>query len=85
VSSIIRRFATDRILESFGLLKESSMMTAPQDEEPGFETDVNELPDDDKGPEDTLEDKPIADKQNSNDLEDAQKEGAEEREEGGLY
>lgn len=41
MSSIIRRFATDRILESFGLLKESSMMTAPQDEEPGFETDVN--------------------------------------------
>lgn len=61
------------------------MMTAPQDEEPGFETDVNELPDGNKGPEDTLEDKPIADEQSSNDLEDAQKEGAEERKEGGLY
>ena len=57
------------------------MMTASQDEEPGFETDVNELPDD-KEPEDTLEDKPIADEQSSNDLEDAQK---EERKEGGLY
>jgi hypothetical protein len=61
------------------------MMTAPQDEEPGFETDVNELPDDNKKPEDTLEDKPIADEQSLDDLEDAQKEGAEERKEGGLY
>ncbi|MDQ0840078.1 hypothetical protein [Sphingomonas faeni] len=61
------------------------MMTAPQAEEPGFEADVNELPDDNNGKEDTLEDKPVADEQNSNDLEEAQKEGAEEREEGGLY
>jgi len=61
------------------------MVTAPQAEEPGFEADVNELPDDNNGPEDTLEDKPVADEQKSNDLEEAQKEGAEEREEGGLY
>jgi len=61
------------------------MVTTPQAEEPGFEADVNDLPDDDKGPEDTLEDKPVADEQKSNDLEEAQKEGAEEREEGGLY
>lgn len=61
------------------------MMTAPQDEELGFEADVNELPDDNNGPEDTLEDKPVADEQEPNDLEEAQKEGAEEREEGGLY
>lgn len=61
------------------------MVTAPQAEEPGFEADVNELPDDNKGPEDTLEDKPVADEQEPNDLEEAQKEGAEEREEGGLY
>ncbi len=61
------------------------MVTAPQAEEPGFEADVNELPDDNNGPEDTLEDKPIADEQKSNDVEEAQKEGAEEREEGGLY
>lgn len=61
------------------------MVTAPQAEEPGFEADVNELPDDNNGLEDTLEDKPVVDEQESNDLEEAQKEGAEEREEGGLY
>ncbi|MES3098790.1 hypothetical protein [Sphingomonas faeni] len=54
-------------------------------EEPAFETDVNELPDDSNGPKDTLEDKPIADEQEPNDLEEAQEEGAEEREEGGFY
>ncbi len=61
------------------------MVTAPQAEEPGFEADVNELPDGNKGPEDTVEDKPVADEQEPSDLEEAQKEGAEEREEGGLY
>jgi hypothetical protein len=61
------------------------MVTAPQAEEPGFEADVNELPDDNNGPEGTIEDKPIADEQKPDDLEEAQKEGAEEREEGGLY
>ncbi|SFO45456.1 hypothetical protein [Sphingomonas sp. OK281] len=61
------------------------MAITPQDEEPGFETDVNELSDGNNEPEDTLEDKPIADEQNPNDLEEAQKEGAEEREDGGLY
>ncbi|TCM04759.1 hypothetical protein [Sphingomonas sp. PP-CC-3G-468] len=61
------------------------MVTAPQAEEPGFEADVNELPDGNNGPEDTLEDKPVADEQEPNDFEEAQKEGAEEREEGGLY
>jgi len=61
------------------------MMTTPKSEDPGFETDVNELPDDNKGPEDTLEDKSTADEQKPSDLEEAQKEGAEEREEGGLY
>ena len=61
------------------------MMTTPKSEDPGFETDVNELPNDNKGPEDTLEDKSIADEQKPSDLEEAQKEGAEEREEGGLY
>lgn len=60
------------------------MVTAPQAEEPGFEADVNELPDDNNGPEDSLEDKPVVDEQEPNDLEEAQKEGAEEREEGGL-
>jgi hypothetical protein len=61
------------------------MVTAPQAEEPGFETDVNELPNDNNGPEDTLEDKQAADEQKANDLEEAQKDGAEKREEGGLY
>lgn len=61
------------------------MVTTPQAEQPGFETDVNELPDGNNGPEDTLEDKPIAEDQNPGDLGEAQKEGAEEREEGGLY
>ncbi len=61
------------------------MVTAPQAEEPGFEVNVNELPDGNNGPEDTLVDKPVADEQEPNDLEEAQKEGAEEREEGGLY
>jgi hypothetical protein len=32
----------------------ATMMTASQAEEPGFEADVNELPDDNNGPEDTL-------------------------------
>ncbi|MES3082207.1 hypothetical protein [Sphingomonas faeni] len=50
------------------------MVTTPQAEEPGFESDVNELPDDNNGREDTLEDKPIADEQEPSDLEDAQKE-----------
>ena len=61
------------------------MPITPHDEEPGFETDVNELSNGNNGPEDTLEDKPIADEQKPDDLEEAQKEGAEEREEGGLY
>jgi len=60
-------------------------MAATQDEEPGFETDVNELPDSNKGPEDSVEDKNPVEKQNSHDIEEAQKEGAEEIEEGGLY
>lgn len=38
-------------------------MAAPQDEEPGFETDVNELPDSNNGPEDSLEDKRSPDAQ----------------------
>lgn len=60
-------------------------MAAPQDEEPGFETDVNELPDSNNGPEDSLEDKPSPETQQPDDIEEAQKQGAEEREEGGLY
>ena len=59
-------------------------MAAPQNEEPGFEIDVNELPDSDNGPEDSLEDKP-PNASNPDNLMEAQKEGAEEREDGGLY
>jgi hypothetical protein len=53
-------------------------MAAPQADESSFETEVNELPDDNKGLEDTLENKPIADEQKRNDPEEAQKEEAEE-------
>lgn len=60
-------------------------MAAPQDEEPGFETDVNELPDSNNGPEDSLEYKPSPETKQPDDIEEAQKEGAEEREQGGLY
>ncbi len=60
-------------------------MAATQDEEPGFETDVNERPNSNKGPGDSVEDKHPVEKQNSHDIEQAQKEGAEKREEGGLY
>jgi hypothetical protein len=34
------------------------MATTPTEDEPGFETDVNELPEGDKGSESTLEDSP---------------------------
>lgn len=60
-------------------------MAAPRDEEPSFETDVNELPNSNDGPANSLADKLSANTSNSDDLEEAQKEGAEEREEGGLY
>ena len=58
---IVRWFATERFLQA-------TMVTTPQAEEPGFESDVNELPDDNNEREDTLEDKPIADKQEPSDL-----------------
>lgn len=59
------------------------MATTPQEEEPGFETDVNELPEDDKGSPDTLEDEPLPEDGEAADLGDAQEQAAEEREEGG--
>lgn len=59
------------------------MATTPRDEEPGFETDVNELTEDDNGREDTLEEKPGPSDQDPADLEEAQKDGAEDRKEGG--
>jgi len=59
------------------------MATTPQEEEPGFETDVSELPDDDQGSEDTLEDEPGSEDEESEGMEEAQEEAAEERKEGG--
>lgn len=59
------------------------MATTPQEEEPGFETDVNELPEDDQGSEDTLEDEPDSEDHGSDDMEKVQEEAAEERKEGG--
>jgi hypothetical protein len=58
------------------------MATTPQEEQPGFETDVNELPVSNQGPDDTLEEKPSEDEESS-ELEKAQEEAAEERKEGG--
>jgi hypothetical protein len=59
------------------------MATTPRDEEPGFETDVNELTEDDNGSEDTLEEKRGPGDQDPADLEEAQKNGAEDRKDGG--
>jgi hypothetical protein len=61
------------------------MATIPRDEEPGFETDVNELTEDDNGSEDTLEEEPSPGDQVPADLEEAQKDGAEDRKEGGYH
>jgi hypothetical protein len=62
------------------------MATTPEDEEPGFETDVDELPaGPEKGREDTLEDSPAPNKDESQatEMEYVQEEAAEERKEGG--
>jgi hypothetical protein len=57
---------------------EAIMATTPDNEEPGFENDVNELPEDQSDvSEDTLED------DGEDDLEAVQEDAAEEREEGG--
>jgi len=59
------------------------MATTPQEEEPGFETDVNELPEDDQGSEDTLEEEPLPEDDEPAEMEEAQEQAAEERKEGG--
>jgi hypothetical protein len=61
------------------------MATIPRDEEPGFETDANELTEDDNGSEDTLEEEPGPGDQVPADIEEAQKDGAEDRKEGGYH
>ncbi|MEG3089529.1 hypothetical protein [Sphingomonas sp. PB4P5] len=58
------------------------MTMHPETEEPGFEADVNEVPDaTNAGQEDTLEDAPKD--QQGDALEKAQEDAAEERKEGG--
>lgn len=59
------------------------MTDTPRDEEPGFETDVNELPEDWAGSETTLEDDPLPEDADMPDLDEAQQQAAEERREGG--
>lgn len=60
------------------------MTNMPENEEPGFETDVNELPAEQDGvSEDTLEEDPSPDKGQASEMEQAQEEAAEERKEGG--
>jgi hypothetical protein len=57
---------------------------SPTNEEPGFENDVDELPDDAQpaSPE-TLENTPKQDATDADELEAAQEDAAEERKEGG--
>ena len=62
------------------------MATRPENDEPGFEADVDELPaGPEKGREDTLEDRPAPDKvdDQASEMEHVQAEAAEERKEGG--
>lgn len=59
------------------------MTAAPQNEEPGFEQDVNELPDDQRSTfEHSTEKQPSNDRR---DLEKVQEDAAHEREEKGGY
>jgi hypothetical protein len=59
------------------------MTIHPENEEPGFEHEVNEIPvKQDNGADDTLEDKPPAGEE-ADEMEQAQDEAAEERKEGG--
>ena len=59
------------------------MATTPDNEEPGFEHDVNELPKDQNSSEETLEENPKADDEQAAEMEHVQEEAAEERKEGG--
>jgi hypothetical protein len=60
-------------------------MNASSPEEPGFEADVNEQHEDGNESEDSLEDTRSTNDEDPAALEDAQAEGAEEREEGGYH
>jgi hypothetical protein len=57
-------------------------MTTTPNEEPGFEADVDELPEDNDVSPDTLEDAPLPEDESTK-LEEAQEQAAEERREGG--
>jgi hypothetical protein len=59
------------------------MATTPENEEPGFEHDVNELPKDRNSSERTVEDNPQAEDEEAAAMEHVQEEAAEERKEGG--
>jgi hypothetical protein len=58
------------------------MAITPDNEEPGFETDVNELPKDRNSSEHSTEDNPKAEDEAA-EMEHVQEEAAEERKEGG--
>ena len=64
-------------------LKETIMATTPDNEEPGFEIDVNELPEDQNSSETTLED-PMPEDEKAGEMTGAQDRGAAERKEGGV-
>jgi hypothetical protein len=60
------------------------MTNTPENEEPGFETDVDELPAEQSNvSEETLEENPAADDYQASEMEHVQEEAAEERKEGG--
>jgi len=59
------------------------MASTPTKEEPGFEADVNELPEDIQAAEDTLEEEPLPGDDEPEDFDDAQEQAAKERKEGG--
>jgi hypothetical protein len=59
------------------------MADTPEQEEPGFEHDVNELPKDRNSSEETLEDGTPSQDEEASEMEHVQEEAAEERKEGG--
>ncbi|KQT31010.1 hypothetical protein ASG29_16020 [Sphingomonas sp. Leaf412] len=58
------------------------MIEKPTEEEPGFEAEVDELPEDDQGSPNTLEEEPKPE-DDLPEMQEAQEQAAEERKEGG--
>ncbi|MEH3098680.1 hypothetical protein [Sphingomonas adhaesiva] len=58
------------------------MTDTSREKEPGFEADVNELPESNQGPENSLEDAALPEDDEPA-LDEAQEQAAEERKEGG--